>query len=121
MRSLGLWLPVIAYMAILFQLSSHPALPGSTLTPDWVQHAVAYAGLAAVTLRATSGGRWAGVTAASLAAAWLIATIYGASDELHQAFVPSRTADLRDLAADAAGAAAGLGAAWAWGIIRRSS
>jgi VanZ family protein len=74
-----------------------------------------------VTLRATAGGRWAGVRAASVIAAWAIAAAYGATDEWHQSFVPGRAAELRDLVMDAIGAALGLGATWAWGIIRRSS
>jgi VanZ family protein len=116
-----LWGPVVVYMAALFFLSSQPVLPGSSLTPDWVQHGTAYAGLALVTLRATAGGQWAGVGAGPVLTAWLIAAAYGVSDELHQSLVPDRMADVRDVIADAAGAALGLGAAWAWGIIRRSS
>ena len=119
-RLVWLWGPVAVYMAALFVLSSQPVLPGASLTPDWAQHGVAYAGLALVTLRATAGGRWSGVRAAAVLAAWLVATLYGVSDEIHQSFVPARMADTRDVLADAAGAALGLGAAWAWGIIRRS-
>ena len=79
-----------------------------------------YAGLAVVSLRAVSGGSWSRVASATLAAAWVIATLYGVSDEIHQAFVPLRTPDVRDVIADATGAALALGAAWAWSIIRRS-
>lgn len=108
-------------MGVLWLLSSQPVLPGASLTPDWTQHGVGYAGLALVTLRATAGGRWAGVTRRALVAAWLIVAAYGLIDEWHQSFVPARTADLRDAAADAIGAALALTGAWAWGIIRRSS
>ena len=41
-------------MAGLFYLSSQPVLPAASLTPDWTQHLIAYAGLALVTLRATT-------------------------------------------------------------------
>lgn len=108
-------------MAFLWLLSSRSVLPGASLTPDWVQHGTAYAGLAIVTLRATSRGRWAGVGGRTVLAAWIIVALYGVIDEVHQSFVPSRTADPRDVAADVIGAALALGAAWAWGIIRRSS
>jgi VanZ family protein len=111
---------VALYMAGLFYLSSQPVLPGASLTPDWTQHLIAYAGLALVTLRATSGGRWSAVGARALVLAWIVAALYGVSDEIHQAFVPSRSSDARDVVADSAGAALALGAAWAWGIIRRS-
>jgi VanZ family protein len=116
-----LWGPVAAYMAVLFFLSSQPTLPGSSLTPDWTQHGVGFGGLALVTLRATSGGRWSGVTLRAVAAAWLITTAYGVADEWHQMFVPTRTADVRDVVADAVGAALALGGAFWWGMIRRSS
>lgn len=119
-RLLSLWSPVALYMAGLFFLSSQPELPGASLTPDWAQHAVAYAGLALVTLRATTDGRWAAVGAKAIGAAWLIAVLYGLSDEFHQAFVPTRSPSGWDLVADAAGAALALAAAWACGMIRRS-
>ncbi len=115
-----LWGPVVAYMAALFVLSAQPVLPGASLTPDWVQHGVAYAGLGLVTLRAFSGDRLARVGAGTALAAWLVAAVYGVSDEFHQSFVPDRMADLRDVVADAIGAALGVGLGWAWGIIRRS-
>jgi len=51
----------------------------------------------------------------------LIAAAYGATDELHQYFVPGRQADVADLLADAIGAIAAAGAIWAWGIIARGS
>ncbi|MGE3275612.1 MAG: VanZ family protein [Vicinamibacterales bacterium] len=118
-RRLWLWLPVAAYMAVIFWLSaqSHPPAPPG-LSDKW-QHGLAYAGLALVSLRALAGGRWSGVTLAALAGAWLIATAYGATDECHQMFTPARTPDLMDLAADATGALAGAAAAGAWSIIRR--
>ncbi|HQZ39300.1 MAG TPA: VanZ family protein [Vicinamibacterales bacterium] len=125
---LGLWAPVAAYMALLFVLSAQPgdAGPGPfpvwlAEAPDWLQHGIAYAGLGLVTLRATAAGRWRGVGCAALAAAWLIATTYGALDEFHQSFVPGRTPDIRDLTADGVGAALALGAAWAWSIISSRS
>lgn len=119
--SITLWGPVAVYMAAIFALSSQATLPGSSLTPDWTQHGVAYAGLALVSLRATSGARWSGVGVRAVWLAWAIATFYGVTDEWHQSFVPGRMADARDVIADAAGAALGLAAAWAWSIIKRPS
>lgn len=126
LSNLALWLPVAAYMAAIFWFSAQPVLPGVALLPDWLSHdwlhhGAAYAGLAVVTLRAVAAGDWRRVTRATLLAAWAIAVAYGISDEFHQSFVPGRTPDARDLLADAAGAALGLGAVWAWGIIRRPS
>jgi VanZ family protein len=123
MRMLWLWGPVGLYMAVLFVLSAQPVLPSPPMAPDWTQHGLAYGGLALVALRATAGGAWSRVNRRTLLAAWLIAALYGVSDEIHQSFVPERMADWRDGVADAVGAALGLGAAWAWrawSIIRRS-
>ena len=39
---------------------------------------------------------------------WLIATLYAATDEFHQLFVPGRSCQLRDVMIDSAGAAAGI-------------
>jgi len=124
----SLWVPVVAYMGLLYLLSAQPGGGGPSLfpewlvnLPDWVQHGVAYAGLGAVTLRATASGRWHGVGRAALVSAWAIATVYGALDEWHQSFVPGRVPDVRDLAADSVGAALALGAAWAWSIIKPRS
>ena len=119
-RALSLWLPVAAYMAMLFFLSAQSALPGASLAPDWSEHGIAYAVLALITLRAVTGARWSAIGVGAVAIAWLTATLYGASDEFHQSFVVGRTADVRDLVADSAGAALALGAVWAWSIIRRS-
>jgi VanZ family protein len=118
-RWLGLWLPVAGYMGAIFWLSSlsHPPSPPG-VSDKWL-HTLAYAGLAVVALRATSGGRWSGVTRGALAAAWLMTVSYGVSDEWHQAFTPGRTPDVVDVAADAIGALAGTGSLGAWSIIRR--
>ena len=108
-------------MAMIFGLSSFSTLP----TPpgglsDYHAHFAAYAGLAVVTTRALAKGlrdiSWGVVTGAIA-----ISTVYGLSDEYHQLFVPGRTFDLLDLAADAVGSAAGACGARAWSIIRRRS
>lgn len=106
-------------MAAIFIVSSMPDPPAPGGVPDVSLHEAAYFGLTLLLIRALAGGRWDGVTLASLAAAWTIAVAYGASDEWHQAFVPMRHAELRDLAADAIGALAAAVAVGAWSIIRR--
>jgi VanZ family protein len=118
-RAVSLWLPVIAYMAAIFVLSSMPSPPAPEQLSDKWQHGLAYGGLALVTLRATSGGRWWAASPAASVLAWAIATAYGATDEIHQGFTPGRTPDLLDLRADAIGAALALGLAAACGIIWR--
>jgi VanZ family protein len=118
-RTLSLWLPVVVYMAAIFYLSSlqHPPVPADI--PDVRLHAVAYFGLMVVVARAIAQGTWARVTGVRLGLAWLITVLYGASDEWHQMYVPTRTAELHDLIADAIGAFAAGISLKAWVIIRR--
>lgn len=51
--------------------------------------------------------RWLATPAAALLAAILIASLYGASDEFHQLFVPGRLCDAADWLTDTCGAALG--------------
>lgn len=118
-RFLSLWLPVIAYMAAIFYMSSLSSPPTPDEVSDKTLHFVAYGGLTLVVLRAVAGGRWAGVTLRALVICWLITTAYGFTDEFHQRYTEGRTPDFADVGADALGAAITAGAAGAWGIIRR--
>ena len=106
-------------MAMLFgfsSLSKLPTPPGGLTFYD--AHIAAYAGLAALTTRATAKGLhkvpWAAVFAAIV-----ISSLYGVSDEYHQRFVPGRTFDVLDMAADAFGSVGGACAMKAWSIMRR--
>ena len=51
----------------------------------------------------------------TLGTALLLAATYAATDELHQAFVPSRIGSVVDVLIDTCGAAMGLGMVVAWG------
>ena len=117
---MSLWLPVIAYMAMLFgfsSLSTTPSPPGA-LTYYEV-HFAAYAGLAAITVRALARGRLRNVTWRAVCGAVAISSLYGVTDEYHQLFVPGRSFEVLDMLADALGAVAGASAVGAWSIIRR--
>jgi VanZ family protein len=46
----------------------------------------------------------------ALAIVAVVASLYGVTDELHQAFVPNRSCDLRDWVADTLGGALGASA-----------
>ena len=112
-----LWAGVALYLGTIFLLSSLPnPLPGLTSRmSDKALHAVEYGGLGLLLgLALWASGLRAGRAAAL---ALLLASLYGASDEIHQAFVPHRDSDVRDWLADTAGAA--LGAAAAAGLTRR--
>jgi VanZ family protein len=104
-------------MAVIFYLTSqsNPPVPGGI--PDWMLHGVEYFGFAALVFRAVSGGLPAVVSRARVATTMAIVTTYAISDEVHQLFVPYRTADVRDVRSDIVGASIALVACWAWHII----
>jgi len=109
LRRSWLWGPPLAYMALIFVLSAMPRPP--VVGPDTLAHLAEYVPLGALLARALAGGA-AEVTARTAGAAWLLATAWGLSDELHQMFVPGRHASLKDVAMDAAGAAIGAFGLW---------
>lgn len=121
--ALALWLPVAIYMAAIYYGAVLPDVPAPIAYrfSDTVLHAGGYTVMALLTLRATAGGRWRGVTGGALLLAFVISMLHGLSVEWIQMYVPTRFAEWRDVANDAAGAAAGLGAAWAWSIMKRQS
>ena len=99
-RLLG-WLATATWAGLIFWQSGTADVGGllGSLPPgsDKVGHFAAFAWLAAMLTLATERPL--------LAAA--LATLYGATDEVHQAFVPGRWSDPLDLLADALGAAVG--------------
>jgi VanZ family protein len=99
MRRLLPWLPAIAWAGVIFYLSSRSSLPAEPRIPhfDKVAHFGAYALLGGLLAFATDRARL------SVAVAVVLALAYGASDEIHQMFVPGRSPDVLDWAADAAG------------------
>ena len=116
-KRLSLWAPVAAYMAAIFVVSgqSDPAIP--TGVSDKSLHLLAYLGLAVLVCRAIAERLPARVTWRAAMATLAISVGYAITDELHQLYVPGRSADVADLYADAIGASLGLIGCWAWGII----
>ena len=108
LRRVKLWLPPLLYVALIFHFSSE-STPLPELTAhvwDKLLHVAEYGGLAFLLSRALVGE---GVSRTpALITALLLASAYGASDEWHQAFVPSRSSDVRDWVADTVGAAVGV-------------
>jgi VanZ family protein len=96
------WLPVVAWAAVIFAFSSIPSLSsglgGWDLVLRKLAHLTEYAILGALLLRATRRP--------SLALA--LATLYAASDEVHQHFVEGRHASPIDVGIDAVGALVGI-------------
>ena len=97
-------------MGVLFFASS---VPGDELPShmwDKLAHLLAYAVLGILFLLPLCGGRLLRIQGLTAAMAVLLATLYGAFDEVHQAFTPDRSPDVRDLVADCLGAAVGVAA-----------
>ena len=104
-----LWLPVVAWAALIFALSSVPdlgtGLGGWDLVLRKLAHAAEYGVLGALLLRATARPRVAVV----------LGSLYAVSDELHQSFVPGRAGSPLDVALDAVGVAIGI---VLWQVVR---
>ncbi len=99
------WLPVILYCLLIFIQSSYPATQSLPSIPhmDKLAHTGAYALLGFLFFRVfqTTSIQKNAVLLVIFSA--LASSLYGISDEIHQYFVPSRTADIVDVLADAAG------------------
>lgn len=94
------WVPAVAWAAVIFFLSSRPTVPAPAVpNVDKVLHFVAYAVLGACLAFAAHR------SSLPMAVALLLGWAYGATDEIHQMFVPGRSPDLLDWLADAAGVA----------------
>lgn len=102
------WTPPFLFMVIIFIVSSRPA-------PEILQrfyfdfqdkllHATAYLVLAMAFFRAFLLHGWR-FSAKMAIAAVVCSAAYGAADEWHQSYVPSRTSDIGDWLADTVGAA----------------
>ncbi len=104
---LSRWLPLLAWMGLIFVLSAQPDLPHAPT--DWVDtllkkggHAAAFGVLAWLYLRALRGR---GPSSARLRlVSFALTILYAASDEFHQAFVPGRNPRLSDVLIDGLGA-----------------
>jgi VanZ family protein len=103
------WLLVVAWLLVLFGVSS---LPGSTLpSVGWdysqVGHFTGYAILGTLMVFAVGPRR---MTVRVALVLLLACSLYGVSDEYHQSFVPGRTPDPVDWAVDTAGAGVAIAA-----------
>jgi VanZ family protein len=111
------WGPALAWAAAIFTLSSFSRLPSPPGT-DKTHHFVAYGMLAAAIVWGFTDRAPGRTTWPVALGALLLASIYGATDEWHQSFVPGRDTSALDWAADTAGAAIAVAGLRAWAIIR---
>lgn len=112
------WSTVVVYMAAIAVVSHQPNLTPPAGTSDWVWHVAEFAVLAALLLRAMTAPGWR-VGARTAAAAILVSVVYAITDEIHQSFVPGRTASVKDVLADTAGAGLVVAAVLLFGYRRR--
>ncbi len=102
---------VAVYLVAIAVVSHDPSPPVPPLGfegADKLLHALAYGVLGWLWAWALGGRR----PATAAAVGFLAAAAYGVTDEVHQAFVPSRDASALDWLADAAGAGAGATLWW---------
>ena len=135
------WLPVLLWAAFIFYLSSQsvpPQPPGVSLLPQWssMAHFGLYLVLGALLYRGFQGRGFGlldgrpvpGDTGAATKSSMLPVTAYflsflagalfGASDEVHQYFVPLRQMDPVDWMVDVAGVMAGSFVLLLWHLRR---
>ncbi len=117
------WLPAVLWAGFIFALSATPDLR-SGLPQDFflrkAAHAVEFGVLTLLVARAfRRAERWDAKRA--LAGALVISVLYAFSDELHQTFVPGRSAALRDVGVDALGIVAALAFGYARARFARST
>jgi len=112
--------PALLYMALIWALSSFPLQFDMSHIPfrDKGVHFIEYGTLGALFAHALAL-TWRERSARLL---WLIATLstllWGATDEIHQAFVPGRNSDGLDLVADALGASTFAALYLFWRCVR---
>lgn len=102
-RALRAWGPALLCMATIFIASSRSRVPKVEFGhADKVMHFSAYGVLGGAL---AYGGAATGVGVLPLIA---VGSLYGATDEVHQSFVPGRTPDPLDWIADTLGTIAGV-------------
>lgn len=117
-KALFYWAPVLGYAAAIYYFSSLPKpeeqLPAfvSDLS-DKLLHVVEYGILGGLWYRAFRRAAGPTIAGSAVLLAVVAGSMYGMTDEVHQAFVPMRTASLLDWIADTIGTVIGVrGLSW---------
>lgn len=120
-KNLIYWGLVILWCFMIYQITASPAATSESTTsflksfplpPTAIDiinycirkaaHVTLFGILAALILLAMGVHKYASRTA------WLLATFYGATDEIHQLYAPGRTSSIIDVGIDSFGALAGI-------------
>ena len=112
------WIPVVAYAGLIFYLSAQTRPSPAAMwlliqLGDKPLHAIEYGILGILCYRAFRYAAGARAARSALLLAVVASTVYGVTDEIHQAFVPPRVPDGWDLLADSIGATV-TASVWHW-------
>jgi VanZ family protein len=102
------WVAVALWLALQVTLTSLPgkAIPIGLPHPlDWAGHFCLYGGLGVLVARAAALRGW---PLRRLVWMGLLLSVWAALDELHQLFIPGRSAEVGDWLSDTLGASLGL-------------
>jgi VanZ family protein len=112
------WPPALLWATAIFYLSSQSRPLGRRWPslPSALAHVFEFAVLAALLHRALAAEPQRRQRA--VAPAFVLTALYAASDEVHQLFVPERTASLSEYGLDLLGTSVGLGVSQLWACLR---
>lgn len=101
--ALGLWGPVLGWLAVSFAASARSEVGGLGRIPDWITHGVEYFVLGILLCRALAGGFGCKLSTPAAVLAIALGVGWGLSDEWHQSFVPRRDPSGADVVKDLGG------------------
>ncbi len=102
------YLLTLCYAAVIFTISATPGAKIPRLpAPDYIMHFIEYTGLGFLLFRSFLDSNIIKSMQGNIMLTVAAGMIYGFYDELHQYFVPGRSASIHDIAADTAGSLAG--------------
>ena len=110
-------LPLLAYALLIFTVSAIPTLPHPDIGItgiDKIAHLIEYLVFFLIAVRAFSVRPFLFKNEKLIMLSGSISLIYAILDEIHQAFVPGRNADILDVLADLVGILCGVAIYYQW-------
>jgi len=102
------WSPAFLWAGFIFYLSHQSSPPGASLAPDYIGHILLYGILTLTLLWAVTKGFRKPPTLRLVIMAWVLALLYGITDEVHQSMIPLRDPSLQDLVSNSVGSVLSL-------------